>query len=125
MIIGRKKEQELFKEILRSKSAEFLAIYGRRRVGKTFLVREFFLKKGRYFELTGEKEASKKDQLQNFAKVYAENFGEVIFPKDWKEAFSQLTEKIKKVPKKEKWILFFDEMPWLSGRKSGFLQALD
>ncbi|MDN3506045.1 MAG: ATP-binding protein [Simkaniaceae bacterium] len=124
-IIGRKKEQNLLREILTSKEAEFLAIYGRRRVGKTFLIREYFSKKGFYFELTGEKDGSKSEQLKNFAGVLGEVFGVFQVPRDWKEAFEMLTLQIKKIPKKKKCIIFLDELPWLAGRKSGFLQALD
>ena len=54
-IVGRKKEQEILRKLWRSKSAELVAIYGRRRIGKTFLVRELFSTEKRYFELAGKK----------------------------------------------------------------------
>ena len=54
-IIGRTDEKKKLSKIINSKDAEFLAIYGRRRVGKTFLIRNFFKGKGFYFELVGEK----------------------------------------------------------------------
>ena len=52
-IIGRENEKNILKQVLHSKEPEFLAIYGRRRVGKTFLIREFFKKAGFYFEIVG------------------------------------------------------------------------
>ena len=55
-IVGRRAEQKILQKIWDSKTAEFVALYGRRRVGKTFLVREFFGMQSRYFELTGMKE---------------------------------------------------------------------
>ena len=93
-IIGRKKELKVLKEVAKSREAEFLAIYGRRRVGKTHLIREFFSDKGNYFELTGQKESSLKEQLGNFAKIFSQKFFENISierPKSWKDAFALLT----------------------------------
>ena len=90
-IVGRKKELEILKEIYRSKEAEFLAVYGRRRVGKTFLVREFFSNKGTYFEITGQKNGKLQDQLKNFALILAKTFPQgdlpLKIPKSWKGAF--------------------------------------
>lgn len=128
-IFGRRQEQVLLKEIWGSKEAEFLAVYGRRRVGKTFLIREYFSKKGIYFELTGQKEGSLSSQLHNFSLIYCRVFGTTLrldqVPKSWKEAFELLVGQIESLPKTKKIILFFDEMPWLATRRSGFLQALD
>lgn len=127
-IIGREKELKLLNEIYKSKDAEFLAIYGRRRVGKTHLIREFFSKKGPYFELTGQKDGALKDQLENFAKIFSEQFfGNVQIrkPESWKDAFSLLTNEIKKLPKSKKFIVFLDELPWLASKRSGLIQALD
>ena len=63
MIFARTREmKKILKELHQSKKTEFLAIYGRRRVGKTFLIREFFKDKGLYFALTGVKGAKVKKQ---------------------------------------------------------------
>lgn len=131
-IIGRQKEIEVLNSLMESPSAEFLAVYGRRRVGKTYLIHQYFQKKGIYFELTGRKNATRNLQLNNFAQVYADVFNQGIkesTPTDWDDAFYQLKEKILQldVEKKpeQKIILFLDELPWLATPRSGFLEALD
>ncbi|MBM3610852.1 MAG: ATP-binding protein [Alphaproteobacteria bacterium] len=128
MIIGRKKETEILKKAFHKKGAELIALYGRRRVGKTFLVRQLFGKEPYYFELTGIKDASLKVQLENFAKIFESKFfGGVnaVHPRDWLSAFALLTTQIQKINSSHKIVLFFDELPWLASNKSGFMQALD
>jgi len=124
---GRESEKAQLKELYDSSKAEFLAIYGRRRVGKTYLVNEFFKDKGVYFEITGSNKASKTEQLANFYREFAAFFPETATtpPKDWGEALNQLITAIKKIPESQKVILFFDELPWLASPRSGFLKALD
>ena len=74
-IVGREKEIQKLDEILTSKEAEFLALYGRRRVGKTYLVRQFFKSKSCvFFEVTGLKDGSLQTQLQLFAHAVEETF---------------------------------------------------
>lgn len=128
-IIGRKKELALLNEIFHSKEAEFLAIYGRRRVGKTFLIREFFSNKGIYLEVTGQKEGSLQEQLKNFSlhliKIFSKEDVSFNTPKTWKEAFERLTQLLEKQSKKKKYIIFLDELPWLASPKSNLLNALD
>ena len=127
-IIGRKQEKKRFSNLLSSNEAEFIAVYGRRRVGKTFLIAEFFREKGFYFELTGQYNASMALQLQNFITVYKKVFGiqdKIPKLKSWNQAFEMLKERLEEQTLKEKVILFFDELPWLSNRKSGFLGALE
>ncbi|MEI6806737.1 MAG: ATP-binding protein [Myxococcaceae bacterium] len=128
MLIGRKKEITLLQDILQSNLPEFIAIYGRRRVGKTYLISEFFKDKGIYFELTGRKIANKSAQLSNFSTVFADTFNQgkqSESPKDWDQALNILRYKINEIDDSKKIILFFDELPWLASRKSGFLEALD
>ena len=72
-IAGRQHELKLLDELYHSKDPEFLAVYGRRRVGKTFIIREFFQNKGLYFELTGLKNGNLKDQLENFSDSFSKN----------------------------------------------------
>ena len=71
-IIGRKPEQEALSRLYASGEAEFLALYGRRRVGKTFLIRNTFADAHLYFELTGQRESSLGEQLDNFADVFGD-----------------------------------------------------
>jgi hypothetical protein len=125
MIIGREKELEILKKFLRSERAEFLAIYGRRRIGKTFLIHEFYKDKGTYFEITGSNKASKKEQLKNFARELG-----ILFPgtekmNDWSDAFDVLLKRIQMMDSNKKFIFFIDELPWFATHKSGFLSALD
>lgn len=127
-IIGRHHELRILEEIYGSNEAELLAIYGRRRVGKTYLISEFFKDKGVYFELTGTKDAKMHEQLINFAAELSRVFYQGIrspSPANWTEALNQLRYEIEKVKSDEKIILFFDELPWLASQRSGFLQALE
>lgn len=126
-IIGRGRELEILRETLESSQAEFIALYGRRRVGKTFLISEFFRDKGLYFELTGIKGANKALQLKNFVIEYADCFQKQLkgqAPKDWVDAFNLLRHELER-SQASRIILFFDELPWLASHRSGFLSALD
>jgi hypothetical protein len=127
-IIGREKEKGTLKKILTSKEAAFIAVYGRRRIGKTFLIRNFFKDKGLFFHLTGIQDASLDMQLGNFAIEFSDHFckgKEVKRPSDWMTAFQMLRKEIEKVPKENKVVMFFDELPWLATPRSMLLQALD
>lgn len=128
-IVGRKREQTLLQKISEQESPDFLAVYGRRRVGKTYLIRNFFNRKACiYFEVTGLKKGSLKKQLGLFIQKLKSVFLIELparLPKNWLEAFQLLTECINKVSSKESVILFFDELPWFATKKSGFIQALD
>ncbi len=126
-IIGRHREKELLGRLFGSKDPEFLAIYGRRRVGKTFLIKEYFDGRCPFFELTGEKEATLNEQLQNFVFAFRSHFPEEEIPKvrSWREAFQLLATAIDNTLSGQRIVLFFDELPWLASRKSKFLTALD
>lgn len=128
MIIGRNFEQKRLEELYHSDEAEFIAIYGRRRVGKTFLITEFFRNKGFFFEVTGQFRAPLAEQLENFYKSFCLGFSLKSSnqkPKTWNKAFEILREQLEQRNKNEKIILFFDELPWLAARKSGFIGALE
>ncbi|MES2200181.1 MAG: ATP-binding protein [Chlamydiota bacterium] len=127
-IIGRKEELAVLQRLAQSERAEFVAVYGRRRVGKTFLISQFFKETGIYFEITGSKDASKKEQIINFHREFRALFKaeeKSSLPSSWSEAFDLLKQEIIKIPITQKIILFFDELPWLSTPKSGFLSALE
>lgn len=129
MIIGRVKEQQFFDQFWHSKKPEFMALYGRRRIGKTFLVREYFAKKDDccYFEASGIKDESTKKQLEIFAQRLAAVFyhnAPIKTSKNWHEALGFLTTEIQKITSK-KIVVFLDELPWLATRRSGLIQALD
>ena len=122
IIIGRKEEQALFKNYLDSPKAELIAVYGRRRVGKTYLVKSYFNEKFD-FSLTGLYNVTKTVQLSQFQKKLEEYSGAPVKrPKDWFEAFDLLAKYLDTL-QKDKIIVFLDEIPWLDTPKSNFLAA--
>lgn len=128
-IIGRVEEQKTLQKVLDSKRAEFLAIYGRRRVGKTYLIKQFFANKScDYFQVTGVKDGLKKEQLYEFTRSVEKTFYQpgttLKEPITWMKALEMLTSSVEQY-KGKRIILFFDELPWLATKKSRFLQALD
>jgi len=124
-IIGRKKELSALKSLLASKKSEFVAVYGRRRVGKTYLIRSAFDEQFS-FQVTALGNAKLAQQLTNFhialQKVYPPIENNPA--KDWFTAFQQLVGYIENVKDTRK-ILFFDELPWFDTHGSGFIQALE
>lgn len=125
--IGRHTESEIMLSLLNTKEAEMLAVIGRRRVGKTFLIRAVY-KDYINLEITGIQQSTQKEQLRDFAYQLSQAFnlrGKMPIPKDWTEAFRQLATILDKIRSTKKKVLFFDELPWLASRKSGFLPALD
>jgi AAA+ ATPase superfamily predicted ATPase len=127
-ILGREKEIKILQRLLSSKQAEFLTLHGRRRIGKTFLIREFYQNKNCiYFEVTGLKEGKKSEQLEIFRKALAQKFYPNVHLapfKNWMEALEQLTHALEENINK-RMVIFFDELPWLATKKSGLLPAID
>lgn len=124
-IIGRKHEQDILQMCYESSKAEFIAVYGRRRIGKTYLVKQFFKDKFDFF-VTGVYQATKSEQLSHWHDQLMKHSGvRRVKPKDWNEAFSQLQDYIETISEKGQILLFIDELPWLDTPKSGFLRALD
>ncbi|MCL2662862.1 MAG: ATP-binding protein [Oscillospiraceae bacterium] len=123
-IIGRKEEIRRLEDYYESERPEFIIVYGRRRVGKTFLVKEHF--GGNFaFYFTGSVGISSKANLTNFDNAIKE-FGSNVntASTNWFDAFGKLKDLLCNSACKRK-VVFIDEMPWLDTRKSGFLQALD
>lgn len=129
-IIGRVSEQDDLKDIFTSNRSEFVTIYGRRRIGKTYLVHNFFVnRKCVYLHAQGSQTGSMQQQLENFTNAISETFFNnepIKVSESWKEAFQRLTKAIENLnDKKKKVVLFFDELPWMATPKSGLLDALD
>jgi len=128
-IIGRVKEQELLRDLIGSKKSEFIAVYGRRRVGKTYLVKNLVSSfPCVFFHVTGVQKGPLKSQLKEFAKQVGKTFYKTpsLIPKpSWDDAFEELTETIKNVPKEKTIVLFFDEFPWMASPRSRLLAALE
>lgn len=126
-LIGRYDEKQMLLSALESPEAEMIAVFGRRRVGKTFLVKQT-LGKSIVFELTGLQNARNVDQLQNFSLQLSERMQSVLpvkIPSNWLEAFYILSQYIQKQGDTgQKQVVFFDEVPWLASQKSGFLTGL-
>ena len=123
-IIGRINEQKRLQELYNSKKSEFVAIYGRRRVGKTFLVRQTF-ENDILFDLTGLAKGKTRQQLKNFNVSLRKTANQRInIAGNWLEAFEQLRIFIEKSDKKRK-VLFIDEIPWLDTQRSDFLTGLE
>lgn len=124
-IIGREAQIEQLKKYVNSDRSEFIAVYGRRRVGKTFLIRNAFA--GKFsFSVTGIHNASKAEQLVNFAVALQKYSGteQIQIDKSWVLAFHRLAtylETLRKGPK----VVFIDELPWMETHKSGFVNALE
>lgn len=123
-IIGREQEKRLLHSYIASPRSEFVALYGRRRIGKTFLIKEMF--EGKFtFRMTGQEKANTNEQLQNFHYALS-NFGiETEVPSNWSEAFRLLSHHIERLDTDQPKILFFDELPWLDSPRSHFVDALE
>ena len=124
MMIGREKEIQLLNEAYKSNEPQFVAVYGRRRVGKTFLVRETFADKI-LFQHAGLANSDRAQQLAAWVDSLKDAGATIAeFPKNWIDAFALLKQLIISSKKKKK-VLFIDELPWLDTQHSGFLSALE
>jgi AAA+ ATPase superfamily predicted ATPase len=131
-IVGRKQEIEELERLYGSNRAEFVAIYGRRRVGKTFLIKQTF--KDRFtFQHTGVSPVDQQDE-KNRMKTQLESFFYSMLnqglegykqPKTWMEAFFLLTQLLQKLDNGQRMVIFFDELPWMDTPRSGFLSAFE
>ena len=124
MLIGRKHEQSIFNACVESQRAEFIAVYGRRRVGKTYLIKQYFNNKFSFY-VTGIYNADKEEQLKNFyAQLNSVSAKKFDIKQDWFDAFNDLKRYLLGL-KSQKIIVFVDEMPWLDTHNSKFVKALE
>ncbi|MBQ0028921.1 MAG: ATP-binding protein [Bacteroidales bacterium] len=126
MIIGREKEIATLQELLHSDESQFVAVYGRRRVGKTYLIREAY-NYDFVFQHTGTYGATRKQQLSDFRdSLYNAGMDKCAMPKTWSEAFLLLWNFLKAMPVDgKKKVIFIDELPWMDTAKSNFVHSLD
>ena len=129
-IIGRNREKDVLSKCLASKRPEFVVVYGRRRVGKTFLVKEYF--NGQFsFYATGLSDEKTKGQLKAFhASLQLYGCTEKKAPGDWFEAFARLRALLEKKdvyrdPVSRRRVVFLDELPWMDTARSDFRSALE
>ena len=123
-MIGRINERDELIRMYESDESEFVAVYGRRRVGKTYLIREVFADKFA-FRHSGLAQEGMTRQLSQFLKSL-QDFGleQKRRPKNWNEAFAMLERVVASSVQRKK-VVFIDEMPWMDTQKSGFLSALE
>ncbi|MBK8634226.1 MAG: ATP-binding protein [Saprospiraceae bacterium] len=122
---GRDKEIALMEQLLESDRSEFLALYGRRRVGKTYLIDQLYGNK-MVFAMSGLHDATLPEQLQNFSQAFQSSTKQITpTPKNWLEAFHILIQHIEKIKRPSKKVVFIDELPWLSTARSGFLSSIE
>ena len=107
------------------KQAQLIVVYGRRRVGKTFLIENFF--EGRFdFSFTGAYNQPKSVQLRNFADEFRFQTGmDVKPPADWHEAFVMLRKHLSALDGESKHVVFLDELPWMDTHKSDFMASFE
>lgn len=126
ILIGREREIAELKQSLESDRSEFIIVYGRRRVGKTYLVDNFF--NYEYdFSFVGGHRLTKQKQLKNFAKAmkkYAHLNRQPQYA-SWDDAFDALEEFMEGLPENKRKVIFIDEMPWIDTPQSEFVDALE
>lgn len=125
-LIGRSVEFEIMRDLLSSRSPEMLAIYGRRRVGKTYLIQTVYNDQ-MVFECSGLQDGALNMQLRNFWLSLVRNTSPEFYmqiPSTWLEAFEMLGRYLKEISGQKKYVIFLDELPWFDTPRSGFMAAL-
>ncbi|HLW62554.1 MAG TPA: ATP-binding protein [Flavobacterium sp.] len=124
-MVGRKSQKKIMQGYLERKASAFLAVTGRRRVGKTYLIDQMY---GEHFclRVTGIQNADTATQINNFTQKIAEysKFPIVTPPNNWQEVFQLLKIYLQNLPTNKKQVLFIDELPWMVTKRSGFIQLL-
>ena len=124
MLIGRKKEQAVLHNLLEKEESQFCVVYGRRRVGKTYLVRETFNYQFA-FQHTGFAKSPLSKQLAGFRDSLQRACGQRFrIPRSWMEAFGMLEEVIAMKTERKK-VVFLDELSWMDTPRSNFVSALE
>lgn len=124
MLVGRKEEKETLRMALNADEAQLIAVYGRRRVGKTFLIRESFGNKF-CFQFTGAPKMKARQQLARFRLALKRQGLKDVQPiRNWLEAFSELIRFIEMQPEGKK-VIFLDELPWMDAPRSEFLSEFE
>jgi len=126
-IVGREVEKEKLEEALTTQRSELIAIYGRRRIGKTYLIREYY-SRNIIFSFSGLRNGTRPDQIENFMlelNEFTDKFKDEK-PENWLQAFNILKQHLKGIKEtKKKKVIFIDEFPWIDTLRSGFLPAFE
>lgn len=124
MLIGREKEKGILQDALTEEYSQFIAVYGRRRIGKTFLIRESYNYQFA-FQFTGAANTAPRKQLARFRNALkAHGVKDVPQLTNWIDAFFELERFLDSLPEGKK-VVFFDELPWMDAPRSGFLSELE
>ena len=124
MLVSREKEKQILLDALIAEESQFIAVYGRRRIGKTYLIRQTY---GNMFtfEHAGLANGDRKEQIQAFtASIRRAGLKGKDTPTNWLDAFELLKDLIQS-SHDEKKIVFLDELSWMDTQKGGFLVALE
>lgn len=131
-IIGRQKEQQELWDLYNSGRPELVVVQGRRRVGKTYLVRELFDSKMTFYhtglspaELSAEKGSLQKMQLASFYSSLVRYGFNGTAPNNWLEAFDKLRDLLESKDREERLVVFIDELPWMDTPRSFFISAFE
>lgn len=123
-LIGRADEQEIFANAMKSEKSEMIAVIGRRRVGKTFLIRKYF-EKDIVFEFTGIYKGTMAEHKSRFKNAYLKYFkAKAVGVRNWFHIFDNIETAVEKINRKKKKVIFLDELPWMGGSNSQFIKAL-
>lgn len=126
-VVGRTLEKEKLEEALNSHRSELIAVYGRRRIGKTYLIRAYYAKHI-VFSFSGLRNGVRPDQIENFMlqlQGLTAQFKDSK-PENWLQAFDLLKRYLKGIRQtKKKKVIFIDEFPWVDTMRSGFLPAFE
>ncbi|MGM9843940.1 MAG: ATP-binding protein, partial [Muribaculaceae bacterium] len=123
LFIGREKEQQMLRRCLESEGSEFIAVYGRRRVGKTFLIQHVIGNEYAFY-VAGINNATLRNQLENFMYGIRLKKPGLRRVTSWLEAFIELENYLESLPEGRK-VVFIDEMPWMDTPRSNFIGGLE
>lgn len=123
LFVGREKEQQLLREYIDSPQSEFIAVYGRRRVGKTFLIQKVIGSKYAFYA-AGMNSVSMRLQLSNFMQGIRKHNTDIPAAKSWLDAFVALENYLESLSEGPK-VVFIDEMPWMDTPRSNFISGLE
>lgn len=126
-LIGREAQKRQIEKLFNEDRSHFVAVYGRRRVGKTFLIKEYFQNNFTFY-CTGLLNGNKNQQLNNFVTNMTNQlkyFDENASISNWYDAFNELIKAFSKINDNQKKVLFLDELPWMDTSGSDFLLGLE
>jgi len=128
MFVGRKNELKLLNDAYRSEKDELVVLYGRRRIGKSSLVKCFAKKKKSYYEFEAPEGETTHRQIDHFSQQLKKQIDDPLLDSvrfaNWEQVFTYLTEKIIKRKTKVKKILFLDELPWMAAGRIRLVSLL-